>query len=211
MYASMKRHEKLYWAELSQWPNLCHYSFYAKNYFIAFWFRPVITVSFFYELLCPEATLLLFSCQHRPPMKKVRKSLALDVMDCQAMPKSKRKSLKTEIKQSIKVIVFGNCFVFAQYSFVKISFIVNAKENCCFSAQYIVIIIQFSFFTLFFVWQEEPVLVTLSSSSFCSKQHESILDQGFLLGPTDSVIFPSTQQPIPASSTFSLGHIVEYI
>lgn len=37
-------------------------------------------------------------------MKKVRKSLALDVMDCQAMPKSKRKSLKTEIKHSIKVI-----------------------------------------------------------------------------------------------------------
>lgn len=35
-------------------------------------------------------------------MKKVRKSLALDVMDCQAMPKSKRKLLKAE-KYSIKV------------------------------------------------------------------------------------------------------------
>uniref|UniRef100_A0A671Z467 V-myb avian myeloblastosis viral oncogene homolog-like 2b n=1 Tax=Sparus aurata TaxID=8175 RepID=A0A671Z467_SPAAU len=40
---------------------------------------------------------------HRPPMKKVRKSLALDVMDCQVMPKSRRKSLKTEVKPSIKV------------------------------------------------------------------------------------------------------------
>lgn len=107
-----------------------HYRFYGKNCFIAFWFRPVITVSFFYELLflvgiCPEATLLLFLCQHRAPMKKVRKSLALDVMDCQAMPKSKRKSLKTEIKHSIKVIVFGISlfgFVFAQYSFVRIEF-----------------------------------------------------------------------------------------
>lgn len=69
----------------------------------------------------------------------------------------------------------------------------------------------FLIFHSFFVWQEEPVLVTLSSSSFCSKQHENILDQGFLLGPTDSVVFPSMQQPIPASSTFSLGHIVECI
>uniref|UniRef100_A0A7N6AHI2 V-myb avian myeloblastosis viral oncogene homolog-like 2b n=1 Tax=Anabas testudineus TaxID=64144 RepID=A0A7N6AHI2_ANATE len=34
---------------------------------------------------------------HRPPMKKVRKSLALDVMDC------KRKTIKTEAKHSIKV------------------------------------------------------------------------------------------------------------
>lgn len=36
-------------------------------------------------------------------MKKVRKSLALDVMDCKTVPKSKRKSLKTEIKHSMKV------------------------------------------------------------------------------------------------------------
>uniref|UniRef100_A0A669F6L6 V-myb avian myeloblastosis viral oncogene homolog-like 2b n=1 Tax=Oreochromis niloticus TaxID=8128 RepID=A0A669F6L6_ORENI len=35
---------------------------------------------------------------HRPPMKKVRKSLALDVMDCQVMPTSKRKSAKHNIK-----------------------------------------------------------------------------------------------------------------
>lgn len=41
--------------------------------------------------------------QHRPPMKKVRKSLALDVIDCQLMPTHKRKSLKTEAKHSIKV------------------------------------------------------------------------------------------------------------
>lgn len=39
---------------------------------------------------------------HRPPMKKVRKSLALDVMDCQVMSASKRKSAKTEAKHGIR-------------------------------------------------------------------------------------------------------------
>uniref|UniRef100_A0A3Q3WEZ5 Uncharacterized protein n=1 Tax=Mola mola TaxID=94237 RepID=A0A3Q3WEZ5_MOLML len=81
---------------------------------------------------------------HRPPMKKVRKSLALDVMDCKTVPKSKRKSLKTEIKHSMK-------------------------------------------------------MVPLSSSSFCSKQHENILDQGFLLGPSDSTMFSSMVPQIPMS------------
>ncbi|KAM7423152.1 hypothetical protein PAMA_010940 [Pampus argenteus] len=84
---------------------------------------------------------------HRPPMKKVRKSLALDVIDCQVMPKSKRKC-KTEAKHSIK---------------------------------------------------EEPVMVSLNSSSFYSKGHENILDQGFLLGPSDSAIFPNTVPPTPMS------------
>lgn len=42
-------------------------------------------------------------------MKKVRKSLALDVMDCQVMPKSRRKSLKTEVKPSIKVNNVQTC------------------------------------------------------------------------------------------------------
>lgn len=54
------------------------------------------------------------------------------------------------------------------------------------------------------VSQEEPVIVPLNSSSFCSKQHENILDQGFLLGPSDSAIFPSMVPPIPVSSTFNL-------
>uniref|UniRef100_A0A8C9ZG26 V-myb avian myeloblastosis viral oncogene homolog-like 2b n=1 Tax=Sander lucioperca TaxID=283035 RepID=A0A8C9ZG26_SANLU len=83
---------------------------------------------------------------HRPPMKKVRKSLALDVMDCQMMPTSKRKSIKAEAKHTIK-----------------------------------------------------PVIVCLNSSSFCSKRHENILDQGFLLGPSDNDIFPSTVPPAPMS------------
>uniref|UniRef100_UPI0037E87B18 v-myb avian myeloblastosis viral oncogene homolog-like 2b n=1 Tax=Semicossyphus pulcher TaxID=241346 RepID=UPI0037E87B18 len=90
---------------------------------------------------------------HRPPMKKVRKSLALDVMDCQVMPTSKRKALKTESRQSIK---------------------------------------------------EEPVIVSLNSSSFCSKRHENILDQGFLLGPSDSAIFPSTVPPLPMSKEWEM-------
>ncbi|KAM6927440.1 v-myb avian myeloblastosis viral oncogene homolog-like 2b [Xenentodon cancila] len=83
---------------------------------------------------------------NRPPTKKVRKSLALDVMDCQVT--SKRKSMKTEAKNSIK---------------------------------------------------EEPVLLSLNSSSFGSKQHENILDQGFLLGPSDSAIFPGVVPPVPMS------------
>lgn len=86
---------------------------------------------------------------HRPPMKKVRKSLALDVVDCQAMPTSKRKSAKHSIK-------------------------------------------------------EEPMLVSVSSSSFCSKRHENILDQGFLLGPSDSAIFPSTMTPVPMSKEWEM-------
>ncbi|XP_056886921.1 v-myb avian myeloblastosis viral oncogene homolog-like 2b isoform X2 [Takifugu flavidus] len=81
---------------------------------------------------------------HRPPMKKVRKSLALDVMDGSIMPKSKRKSIKHNIK-------------------------------------------------------EEPVIAPLSTSSFCSKQSDNILDQGFLLGPSDSTIIPNPVAPIPMS------------
>ncbi|XP_060926336.1 v-myb avian myeloblastosis viral oncogene homolog-like 2b [Limanda limanda] len=81
---------------------------------------------------------------HRPT-KKVRKSLALDSMDCQV---TKRKSMKTEFSHSIK---------------------------------------------------EEPVTVPLNSSSLCSKRHDNILDQGFLLGPSDSAIFPSTVPPVPMS------------
>ncbi|KAK5913132.1 hypothetical protein CesoFtcFv8_002946 [Champsocephalus esox] len=82
---------------------------------------------------------------HRAPMKKVRKSLALDVVDCHV---SKRKAIKLEARHNIK---------------------------------------------------EEPMIVSLSSSSFCSKQHDSILDQGFLMGPSDSDIFPSNVPPAPMS------------
>ncbi|XP_034388815.1 v-myb avian myeloblastosis viral oncogene homolog-like 2b [Cyclopterus lumpus] len=82
---------------------------------------------------------------HRPPMKKVRKSLALDAVDCHVVPTSKRKSIMTEAKHTIK---------------------------------------------------DEPVIVTLNSSSFCSKQHDNILDRGFLLGPSDSAIFTSTIPPV---------------
>ncbi|CAJ1051806.1 v-myb avian myeloblastosis viral oncogene homolog-like 2b [Xyrichtys novacula] len=89
----------------------------------------------------------------RPPMKKVRKSLALDVMDCQVMPTSKRKALKNEAKRTIK---------------------------------------------------EEPMMVSLNSSSLSSKRHESILDQGFLMGPSDSAIFPSTAHPLPMSKEWEM-------
>ncbi|KAJ0023354.1 hypothetical protein NQD34_003253, partial [Periophthalmus magnuspinnatus] len=77
---------------------------------------------------------------HRPPMKKVRKSLALDAMDCHMTPSSKRKSMKTEARRYIK---------------------------------------------------EEPMLISLNSTSFCNRSHDNILDQGFLLGPSDNAFFPS--------------------
>ncbi|KAK7898975.1 hypothetical protein WMY93_019828 [Mugilogobius chulae] len=85
---------------------------------------------------------------HRQPMKKVRKSLALDVMDCHTMPSSKRKSMKTEAKRYIK---------------------------------------------------EEPMFISINSSSFCNRSHENILDQGFLLGPSDSAFFPSAKRMTPMS------------
>lgn len=56
-----------------------------------------------FVLILVRFALFLFFSQHRAPMKKVRKSLALDVMDCQVMPTSKRKAMKTEAKHSIKV------------------------------------------------------------------------------------------------------------
>ncbi|XP_054473015.1 v-myb avian myeloblastosis viral oncogene homolog-like 2b [Anoplopoma fimbria] len=90
---------------------------------------------------------------HRPPMKKVRKSLALDAVDCHVMPISKRKFLKIEAKHTIK---------------------------------------------------DEPMIVSLNSSSFCSKQHDNILDQGFLLGPSDSAIFPSTVPPVLMSKEWEM-------
>ncbi|XP_076012637.1 v-myb avian myeloblastosis viral oncogene homolog-like 2b [Genypterus blacodes] len=80
---------------------------------------------------------------HRPPMKKVRKSLALDVMDCPEVSAVKLKSIKSEPEHSSK----------------------------------------------------EEASISLISSSFCSKGHENILDQGFLLGPSDCAVFPSSVRP----------------
>ncbi|XP_015243546.1 PREDICTED: myb-related protein B [Cyprinodon variegatus] len=83
---------------------------------------------------------------NRPPMNKVRKSLALDVKE--VIPKSKRKCSKAEARRTIK---------------------------------------------------EEPVTVCFNSSSFYSQRPENILDQGFLMGPSDTSIFPSAVPPAPMS------------
>ncbi|XP_034023390.1 v-myb avian myeloblastosis viral oncogene homolog-like 2b isoform X2 [Thalassophryne amazonica] len=88
---------------------------------------------------------------HRLPMKKVRKSLALDVMDCPVAPTAKRRATKNEAKHI----------------------------------------------------KEEPSAPALASS-FCRKGHESILDQGFLLGPSDSAFFPSTVPPTPMSKEWEM-------
>lgn len=104
-------------------------------------------------------------------MKKVRKSLALDVVDGSIMPKSKRKS----IKHNIKVIIMMNLFWSCPLEFILIPLLSPFP-------------------------QEEPVIAPLSSS-FCSKQSENILDQGFLLGPSDSTVIPNLLVPIPVSFT----------
>ncbi|KAM3877988.1 v-myb avian myeloblastosis viral oncogene homolog-like 2b [Diretmus argenteus] len=82
---------------------------------------------------------------HRPPMKKVRKSLALDVMECSEMDTAKHKTNKSEPKDSNK--------------------------------------------------DETSLSVALNSSSFCMKGEENVLDQGFLLGPSDSTVHPSSVPP----------------
>lgn len=127
-------------------------------------------------------------------MKKVRKSLALDVADCQVMPKSRRKSLRTEIKNSIMVSFHFLATPRKKHSYLRINL-------CHHKIHFYVYLFLLLFFPVCVARQEEPVLVPLSSLSVCSKQHENILDQGFLLGPSDSAIFPSVQQPLPASAT----------
>lgn len=40
-------------------------------------------------------------------------------------------------------------------------------------------------------------MISLISPSFCNKTHDNILDQGFLLGPSDSAIFPGMMHLTP--------------
>ncbi|XP_056461689.1 v-myb avian myeloblastosis viral oncogene homolog-like 2b [Gadus chalcogrammus] len=73
---------------------------------------------------------------HRPPMKKVRKSLALDVIDCRKTLATKLKPNKPEPKRSTQA--------------------------------------------------ETSLSMTLDlSSSFCTKRDENVLDQGFLMEPSE--------------------------
>uniref|UniRef100_A0A8C6PAV4 MYB proto-onco like 2 n=1 Tax=Nothobranchius furzeri TaxID=105023 RepID=A0A8C6PAV4_NOTFU len=101
----------------------------------------------------------------------LRDSLALDVMEVN--PPSKRKSGKMEARRTIKVECVNK---------QKVQSSVDVSSDVFASCS-----------------QEEPVTVPLNSSSFRSRRHESILDQGFLLGPSDSAIFPSSLPPLPMS------------
>lgn len=90
----------------------------------------------------------LFNCR---PMKKVRKSLALDVMDCNETVTAR---IKSEPKDCIQ----------------------EELSHC----------------------------VSLNmSSSFCIKK-DNILDQGFLLGPTDSAICSNMVPPTPMSKEWEI-------
>lgn len=110
-------------------------------------------------------------------MKKVRKSLALDVVDGSLMPKSKRKSIKHNIK-----VIMMNLFLSCPLEFFLSPHLSPFP-------------------------QEEPVLVPLGST-FCSKQSENILDQGFLLGPSDSSVIPNLLAPIPVSFTIYVNKLL---
>lgn len=57
-------------------------------------------------------------------------------------------------------------------------------------------------------WSQEEASVSLISSSFCSKGHENILDQGFLLGPSDSAVFPSSVPPTLVGSASFLKSFI---
>lgn len=65
---------------------------------------------YFHSSLCKCGSVFI-SFQHRPPMKKVRKSLALDVVDSSIVPKSKRKSTKHNIKVIIMMTLFWSCLL----------------------------------------------------------------------------------------------------
>lgn len=129
-------------------------------------------------MICWSYSSVNFSILQRPPMKRVRKSLALDVMDCPSKSTNKRKSHKNEVKQSIKV---SNVKLLLAFILILI--------------QHLVIL------SIIFCPQREPMAESLSSS-FCNKQ-DNILDQGFLMGPSDTAPFPSSMPTVPVSSTLS--------
>ncbi|XP_067097619.1 v-myb avian myeloblastosis viral oncogene homolog-like 2b [Osmerus mordax] len=87
---------------------------------------------------------------HRPPMKKVRKSLALDVIGCNETLPARHKSILFEAKPCVKA---------------------------------------------------ESLSDSLNSSSFCSKREENVLDQGFIVGPSESM-HPSPSPPTPMSQAW---------
>lgn len=77
-----------------------HWSFFLHQN-ITHFLKTVQLVRFLFSSCIVCFVFLL--CQHRAPMKKVRKSLALDAVDCPVVPKSRRKSLRTEIRKSTMV------------------------------------------------------------------------------------------------------------
>ncbi|CAL8337034.1 unnamed protein product [Merluccius merluccius] len=90
---------------------------------------------------------------HRPPMKKVRKSLALDVMECRKTIAIQLKPIKPEPKHST---------------------------------------------------QEETSLSLDLSSSFCTKRDENVLDQGFLVEPSECTAKPCSLPLTPMSKEWEM-------
>ncbi|KAK0156367.1 Myb-related protein B [Merluccius polli] len=92
---------------------------------------------------------------HRPPMKKVRKSLALDVMECRKTIAIQLKPIKPEPKHSTQ--------------------------------------------------EETSLSMTLDlSSSFCTKRDENVLDQGFLVEPSECTAKPCSLPLTPMSKEWEM-------
>lgn len=103
-----------------------------------------------------------FALQHRPPMKKVRKSLALDILDCKELRPPRRQHSKPPVKHSRKVKTTTGCF----------SSISWAEDDVKTE--------------LVLVSQADRSLSSSFNSSFTVKKEENVLDQGFILGPNES-------------------------
>lgn len=114
-----------------------------------------------------------FALQHRPPMKKVRKSLALDVIDCKEPRPARRQHSKPPAKSSRKVkTMTGHFNLVSQWDD-------NVKTD------------------LFLVSQADRSLSSSFNSSYTVKKEENVLDQGFILGPNESGPTVKRAQPNP--------------
>lgn len=135
---------------------------------------------------CPLMCFHYFALQHRPPMKKVRKSLALDVIDCKEPRPARRQHSKPPAKPSRKVkTMTGHFNLISQWDD-------SVKTD------------------LFLVSQADRSLSSSSfNSSFTGKKEENVLDQGFILGPNESgptvKRAQSNPKPVPPAPVSHLG------
>lgn len=106
-------------------------------------------------------------------MKKVRKSLALDIIDCKELRPARRQHSKPPAKHSRKVKAMTGCLN-----------LVPQSEDSVKTE-------------LFLVSQADRSLSSSFNSSYTVKKEENVLDQGFILGPNESGPTAKQAQPNP--------------